>query len=63
VALTDPSAEAAAVSSEQQEFGIASNYYFSGHDYKLQADLRKIDDRSTADEDEVEVRVQMQFTF
>ena len=39
--------------------GIALNYYFKGHSYKIQGDYRRIDDAEDVDV----FRVQMQFAF
>jgi phosphate-selective porin len=43
--------------------GIALNYYFKGHSYKIQADYRRIDDKTDDAEDVDVFRVQMQFAF
>ena len=42
---------------------LGFNYYFRGHDFKVQADLTQQDDKSVADEDGLVFRAQLQFAF
>ena len=43
--------------------GIAINYYFDKHSYKIQADYRQIDNKTDDLEDLEVFRLQMQFSF
>lgn len=43
------------------QFGV--NYYFAGHDLKLQADVTRVDDDLTADADDTIGRLQAQFFY
>ena len=61
-AFTDPD-DAASGLDELRTVGVAVSYYFSKHDYKIQADIRDIDNRTSDGEDETEARVQIQFSF
>jgi phosphate-selective porin len=47
---------------EETSIGAALSYYFDKHDYKAQADVRRIRN-DTSDEDEDVVRLQVQFSF
>ncbi len=49
-------------SRDQTETGVAVNYYWSKHDYKIQADLRRLEDELAGTEDD-ELRVQLQWSF
>jgi len=51
---------------DETEVGIGFNYYFTGHDYKLQVDYRKLDFEGvpvTPEIDRDELRVQFQFNL
>lgn len=51
-----------AAGDEQEERGLAVNYFWNKHNYKLQADYRQLENERTGIEDD-EVRVQYQLIF
>ena len=63
ISTTDPDSVAESVSNEEFDTSIGFNYYFKGHDFKVQADLTNVDDRSTSDNDSLDFRAQIQFAF
>jgi hypothetical protein len=62
-AMSDPDDDAQEVSDEADEIGVVVNYYFAEHRYKIQADLRQIDEKAADGNDSLEFRAQMQFSF
>jgi len=62
-AMSDPDDDAQEISNEADEIGVVFNYYFAEHRYKIQADLRQIDEKAADGNDSLEFRAQMQFSF